>query len=116
MLAGASGCAFSRGDLGVPFSENDLSAINKGQTTQAQVVALLGAPDSIQDINHQEVFHYYRYVMKHGTVLVFSRVNVASDDLYVFFTQDGIVDQVLISHRTDQVKFQFWPFGRTAGE
>lgn len=115
-VVAANGCAFSRGDLGVPLSDNNVSAIKKGQTTEAQVVALLGAPDSIQEINHREVFHYYRYTMKHGTILVFSRVNVASDDLYVFFNQDEIVEQVLLGNRTNKLEFQFWPFGQTAGE
>ena len=112
----ASGCAFSRGDLGVPLNDKDVSAIKKGQTTEAQVVALLGAPDGIQEINHREVFHYYRYSLKHGTILVFSRVNIDSDDLYVFFDQDGVVEQVLLGNRTKDLKFQFWPFGHTAGE
>jgi outer membrane protein assembly factor BamE (lipoprotein component of BamABCDE complex) len=106
-----SACAFSRGDLGTTFTDSDISAIKKGHTTQEQVVALLGAPDSIKEINHQEVFHYFRYTLKHGTVLVFSRVNVASDDLYVFFDKEGVVDQVLVGKGTDKLKFQYWPFG-----
>ncbi len=110
-VAGASGCAFSRGDLGAPFNQKDLSAIKKGQTTEAQVVTLLGAPDSIEQIDHQEVFHYYRYVLKHATVLVFTRVNIGSADLYVFFDRDGVVKQVLAGDKTKDVKFQFWPFG-----
>jgi outer membrane protein assembly factor BamE (lipoprotein component of BamABCDE complex) len=116
LLPATSGCAFSRGDLGVPLNDNGISAIKKGQTTQAQVVALLGAPDSIQEIGHKEVFHYYRYALKHGTVLVFSRVNIASDDLYVFFDQDNVVQQVLFGNQTQNLKFQFWPFGHTTGE
>jgi hypothetical protein len=112
----ASGCAFSRGDLGVPLTNSDVSAIKKGQTTEAEVVALLGAPNSVQEINHKEVFHHYRYTLKHGTVLVFSRANIASDDLYVFFDQDDVVEQVLLSDRTAKLKFQFWPFGHTAGD
>jgi outer membrane protein assembly factor BamE (lipoprotein component of BamABCDE complex) len=114
MMIGGSGCAFTRGDLGggAAFTSSNISAIQKGKTTEAQVVALLGAPNSIQSIDHQEVFHYYRYVLKHSTVLVFSRVNIASDDLYVFFDDDGIVNQVLVGNHTNQLKFQFWPFGR----
>jgi outer membrane protein assembly factor BamE (lipoprotein component of BamABCDE complex) len=113
---GTSGCAFSRGDLGTPLDPNRTSDIKKGRTTEAQVIALLGAPDSIQEINHQEVFHYYRYMLKHGTVLVFSRVNIASDDLYIFFDQDGVVQQVVYGDRTNNLKFQFWPFGHTEGD
>jgi outer membrane protein assembly factor BamE (lipoprotein component of BamABCDE complex) len=110
-MVGASGCAFSRGDLGTQFKDNAVSSIKKGRTTAAQVVALLGAPDSIKEINHQEVFHYYRYTVKHATFLVFTRVNIASDDLYVFFDQEGVVDQVMFGNRTNKLKFQSWPFG-----
>ncbi len=110
-LAGIAGCAFSRGDLGTPFNDNDVSAIKKGKTTIEQVVQLLGAPDNIRQINGEEVFHYYRYTLKHGTVLVFSRVNIASDDLYVFFNKEGVVDEVLYGKGTDKLKFQYWPFG-----
>lgn len=106
-----SGCAFSRGDLGVPFSANDLASIQDGRTNEAQVVELLGAPDSIKEIGQHQVFHYYRYTLKHATVLVFTRVNIASDDLYIFFDQDGVVTQVLAGNQTNNLKFQFWPFG-----
>jgi hypothetical protein len=65
---GAEGCAFSRGDLGAPLDATRISDIKNGRTTEAQVVAMLGAPDRIQEINKRQVFHYYRYAMKHGTV------------------------------------------------
>jgi SmpA / OmlA family len=115
-MVGADGCAFSRGDLGAPLDINRVSDIKNGRTTEAQVIALLGAPDRIQEINHRQVFHYYRYTMKHGTVLVFSRVNIASDDLYVFFNQDGVVEQVVYGDRTKNLEFQFWPFGHKEGD
>jgi outer membrane protein assembly factor BamE (lipoprotein component of BamABCDE complex) len=115
-MLGVESCAFSRGDLGAPLSASRISDIKSGRTTQAQVVAMLGAPDRIQEINKRQVFHYYRYAMKHGTVLVFSRVNIASDDLYVFFDQNGVVEQVVYGNRTNNLKFQFWPFGHTEGD
>lgn len=115
-MLGLEGCAFSRGDLGAPLDASRVSDIKNGRTTEAQVIALLGAPDRIQEINKRQVFHYYRYAMKHGTVLVFSRVNIASDDLYVFFDQNGVVEQVVYGNRTNNLKFQFWPFGHTEGD
>src|SRR5690348_4954901 len=42
---GAEGCAFSRGDLGAPLDAARISDIKEGRTTEAQVIALLGAPD-----------------------------------------------------------------------
>jgi len=112
---GTSGCAFSRGDLGTPLNDNDVSRIQKGVDTEKSVVALLGPPDSVQEINDRDVFHYYRYAMKHGTFLVFSRINVASDNLYVFFNEEEVVQQVLFGRQTNNLKFQFWPFGGTEG-
>ena len=116
VFAGLSGCAFSRGNFESPLNEPDISQIKKGQTNEAEVVSILGSPESIDQVNHRPVFHYYHYGLKHGTILVFSRVNVASDDVYVFFDQDGVVTQVLQGNRTKDLKFQFWPFGNTAGE
>jgi hypothetical protein len=110
-LVGASGCAVSRGDLGMSFNGADISAIRNGITTQTEVVRLLGAPDNVIQLGDREVFHYYHYTLKHATFLVFSRVNIASDELYVFFDRRGIVDQVLFGPRTDKLEFQFWPFG-----
>jgi hypothetical protein len=49
-LVEASGCAVSRGDLGMSFNEKDISAIKKGSATQANVVRLLGAPDNVSSV------------------------------------------------------------------
>ena len=106
-----AGCAFSRGELGTPIKAEDLAQVQRGQMSEAQVVALLGPPDEIRPLGRREHFHYYRYVLKHATVIVFSRANIASDELYVLFNEHGVVDQVIAGNRTDQIKFQFWPFG-----
>ncbi len=110
-LIAIGGCAVSRGDLGEKLPASALAQIRDGQTTTAQVIALLGAPASVQQIGDATVFHYYHYGLKHGTFLVFSRVNIASDDAYIFFGRDGVVRQVLAGNRTDRLRFQFWPFG-----
>jgi outer membrane protein assembly factor BamE (lipoprotein component of BamABCDE complex) len=106
-----AGCAFSRGELGTAIKAEDIAQIQKGRTTEAQVVALLGAPDDIRQLGKREFFHYYRYVLKHATVFVFSRANIAGDEVYVLFDEHGVVDQVIAGSRSDQLKFQFWPFG-----
>jgi outer membrane protein assembly factor BamE (lipoprotein component of BamABCDE complex) len=105
------GCAVSRGDLGDELAQTTLSGITPGQTTRTQVITLLGAPASVQQVGDQTVFHYYHYALKHATFLVFSRVNIASDDAYIFFDRDGVVRQAFAGNRTKALKFQFWPFG-----
>ena len=111
VLAGTAGCAVTRGDLGAPFKDADISAVQQGRSTRLDVVRLLGAPDNVIQLGDREVFHYYRYTLKHATFLVFSRINISSDELYVFFDRRGLVDYVLFSEPTRSLEFQFWPFG-----
>lgn len=107
-----SACAFTRGDLDLPFSQASISTLKRGQSTEMDVVRALGAPDSIIRLGGGRfAFHYYHYALKHATLLVFSRVNVASDQLYVFFDPQGVVDRVLYGNKTQKLRFQFWPFG-----
>lgn len=112
IAAGAlGGCAFTRGDLEAPFTQAQIAGIKPGQSTEAEVVRVVGAPDEIIRVGGGRViFHYYHYAMKHATLLFFSRVNIASDQLYVFFDAQGVVERVLSGNRTGALKFQFWPF------
>lgn len=111
LLSSPVGCAFVRANYGDQFNLADVEAIQKGVSTRADVTARLGAPDRIVAVNGQEVYQYYRYDLKSGTILFFSRTNVKSDDLYVMFDPNGVVNEVVFGKRTDGLEFQFWPFG-----
>jgi outer membrane protein assembly factor BamE (lipoprotein component of BamABCDE complex) len=110
-----TGCSFSRGTIGDEFMNDNIAAVKKGASTRADVVTALGAPDRIMQAGGQEIFQYYRYDLKAGSLFLalvnFSRFNIKSDDLYVFFNRDGVVDDLVYGRRTDRLKFQFWPFG-----
>lgn len=109
------GCAFSRGTLGDDIRSESVVAIKKGTTTKAEMLSLLGAPDRLLQVNGRDVFQYYRYDAKVGSLLLilinFSRVSVKSDDLFVVLNREGIVEDVILSKRTDGLEFRFWPFG-----
>jgi outer membrane protein assembly factor BamE (lipoprotein component of BamABCDE complex) len=109
------GCALSRGTLGDEISSDAVAAIKKGETTKAEVLTLLGAPDRLLQMNGRDVFQYYRYDAKVGSLLLivinFSRVSMKSDDLFVIINREGIVEEVISSRRTDGLEFRFWPFG-----
>jgi outer membrane protein assembly factor BamE (lipoprotein component of BamABCDE complex) len=109
------GCAFNRGTLGDDIHAETVAAIKKGTTTKAEVLTLLGAPDRLLQMNGRDVFHYYRYDAKVGSLLLivvnFSRFSIKSDDLFVILTAEGIVEDVISSKRTDGLEFRFWPFG-----
>jgi hypothetical protein len=109
------GCAFSRGTLGDGFQSDAVATIQKGITTKEEVVHLLGAPDRLLPLNGRDVFQYYRYDAKAGSLLLlilnFTRLSVKSDDLFVILNRDGIVEDVISSKRTEGMEFRFWPFG-----
>ncbi|HKE62158.1 MAG TPA: hypothetical protein VKB33_06780 [Nitrospira sp.] len=111
----ATGCAFSRGTLGDDIKTDAVGSIKKGTTTKTEVITLLGAPDRILQVNGRDLFQYYRYDAKAGSLLLilinFSRLSIKSDDLFVMIDQHGIVEDVISSRRTENLEFRFWPFG-----
>ena len=64
------GCAFSRGTLGDDIKTEAIGEIKKGVTTKAEVLALLGAPDRVLPLNGRDVYQYYRYDAKAGSLLL----------------------------------------------
>ncbi len=104
------GCAFIRGNYGEELGQGDITTIQKGISTRADVAAVLGAPDRIVEANSREIFHYYHYDIKSGSVLIFSRTNIKSDDTFVIFNGAGIVEEVVAGKRKGPLEFQFWPF------
>jgi outer membrane protein assembly factor BamE (lipoprotein component of BamABCDE complex) len=110
------GCVLGRARVGTPISEEGVKEIEKGVSSKEVVVRLLGAPDSITVGNDKEIFHYVYYDAKSPSLLlmlvnIFS-VNVKSDNLYVFFNKEDIVQDIIYGKRTDGVEFTLRPWGR----
>lgn len=105
------GCAFVRGTYGEEVNSMDLSSIKKGTSTRVEVATLLGAPERIVEVNGHEIFQYYRFDMKSGLLLFFSRTNVISEDVFVFFDGNGIVQDIVVGKKKPAPDMQFWPFG-----
>ena len=114
MILALNACAFSRGTLGDELKAETITLIKKGTTTRSEVLALLGAPDRLLQLNGRDLFQYYRYDAKVGSLLLilvnFSRVSVKSDDLFVIINREGTVEEVITSRRTEGLEFRFWPF------
>lgn len=115
VLIVTQGCVVTRGTLGEPLRDESIAQIKKGASTTSEVVALLGAPERIVRGNDREIFHYYYYDGKSPALLLLIlnlvRMEVKSDNLYVFFGRNGLVEEVLYSKRTPNVEFKLWPFG-----
>lgn len=109
------GCVVTRGTLGEPLRDESIAQIKKGLSTMSEVVALLGTPERVVRGNDREIFHYYYYDGKSPALLLLVlnlvRMEVKSDNLYVFFGRNGLVEEVLYSKRTPNVEFKLWPFG-----
>ncbi len=109
------GCVVTRGTLGEPLRDESIAQIKKGVSTTSDVVALMGAPERIVRGNDREIFQYYYYDGKSPALLLLVlnliRMEVKSDNLYVFFGRNGLVEEVLYSKRTPNVEFKLWPFG-----
>ncbi len=114
-LALLQGCVVTRGTVGEPIQEEAISAIKKGKTTMAEVVSSIGAPDRIVRGNGREIFHYYYYDGKSPAMMLillnFIRMDIKSDNLYVFFNREGIAEEVVYGKRTGRTQFRLWPFG-----
>jgi hypothetical protein len=115
MILTLNACAFSRGTLGDELKTDAINSIKKGTTTRAEVLSQLGAPDRMLQLNGRDLFQYYRYDAKAGSLLLivlnFSRISVKSDDLFVLINREGTVEEVIASNRTEGLEFRFWPFG-----
>ncbi|MFO0774980.1 MAG: hypothetical protein U0172_09980 [Nitrospiraceae bacterium] len=115
LLLATTACAFGRGSLGEDISPEAVRLIQKGTTTKDEVLKLLGAPDRIVPLNGRDLFQYYRYDAKAGSLLLilvnFSRIGIKSDDVFVVLNREGIVEDVIASKRTEDLSFRFWPFG-----
>lgn len=115
MILTLNACAFSRGTLGDELKTDAINSIKKGTTTRAEVLSQLGAPDRMLQLNGRDLFQYYRYDAKAGSLLLilvnFSRISVKSDDLFVLINREGTVEEVIASKRTEGLEFRFWPFG-----
>jgi hypothetical protein len=105
-----AGCAFIRGNDGEELGQGDIATIQKGISTRADVAAVLGAPDRIIEANGREIFHYFHFDVKSGSVLIFSRTNIKSDDTFVILNGAGVVEEVISGKRKGPLEFQFWPF------
>lgn len=70
LLLAVSACAFNRGTLGDDIKPDVVNSIKKSTTTKTEVLALLGAPDRILQVNGRDVFQYYRYDAKAGSLLL----------------------------------------------
>ena len=106
-------CVVVRGRVGNPIEVSQIHQIEKGTSKKELVVELLGAPDRIIVGNGKEIYHYYYYDGKSPGLILLAfnlvTLNVKSDNLYVFFDQHGIVQDIVYGNRTHRLGFTLDP-------
>lgn len=122
---GLTGCNVARITLNTPLTHEDVSFIVPGQTTSAQVMSKLGAPDVLTE-SVTGVVMIYRFVdMKYSRLnfgwlfkfwspvdpdLIVSRTGFGTDALEVLYDTKGIVRQHTFHRHLDAPRFNPYPF------
>ncbi len=97
-----SGCVSTESQAGVENNwQNQIDSFIPRETTQADVLELLGPPSQIIALHGREVFYYLKEVAKRkGTILiVYNKLDetVHYERAVFFFDEDGLLEQFSIS-------------------
>ena len=120
LLASASlGCVLSQTTDGTSLSDDQIAVIQPGSSTRSDVVRVLGAPDEIvysnlaHDPLFERAFQYKRTRRKTAffslVLLSGSRADSNVDNVYVFFDDEGVVEDVAVRLDMDRPRFD-WPW------
>jgi outer membrane protein assembly factor BamE (lipoprotein component of BamABCDE complex) len=120
LIASASlGCVLSQSTDGTSISDEQISVIQPGTSTRADVVRVLGAPEKIiySNLEHdplfERAFQYKRTRRKSTffTLILFSgaRSDTNVDNIFVFFDDAGVVEDIAYRLDMDRPRFA-WPW------
>ena len=101
-----TGCVLAQTTDGTKIQDADVDGIVVGQSTRADVVRMLGAPDEIiySNLEHDPLFeraYRFRRTKRRTTfftIIIFSaaRTDKNEDNVIVFFDDDGVVEDVAV--------------------
>lgn len=122
---GLTGCNAARITLNTPLTQEDVAFIIPGQTTSAQIIGKLGAPDALTESVTGVVATYRFLDMTYSRVnfgwlfkywspadpdLIISRTGFGTDALEVMYDTKGIVTQHTFHRHLDAPRFNPYPF------
>ncbi len=112
-LVSMSGCFSSGEQKGVlnKWRDPNLPAIEKGQTTQSEILEIFGPPSQIINLGDQSVFYYVleKARGRGAFLLVFNwkEKDVSYDRAIFFFDSDGVLTDYAYSK--EQVEYESKP-------
>lgn len=108
-VALAGGCFVSRAHRNEPVSPQALAGLEPGRSTAADVVALLGAPAEVVELDRRSAYRYeYTHSKRAGfSIIVFTMINedTHSDRAWVFFDEDGVLTHVGTTLAADRARW-----------
>jgi len=113
------GCVLSQATDGTSLSDEQISGIEPGTSTRADVTRVLGAPDKIiySNLAHDPLFERaFQYKRKRRKSTFFtlillsgSRSDTNVDNVIVFFDDQGVVEDIGVRLDMDAPRFA-WPW------
>lgn len=90
-----SACFLSRNTVNVPLHADKAAALVPGSSTQADVLATLGAPNEVVQLGFRSAWRYDHTIEKRAglSLLVVTLLNsdVQQDRIWMFFDEQGVL-------------------------
>lgn len=127
-MISVTGCGlmtWSRLSLNDPIKPDDVAFIVAGQTTFAQVVAQLGAPDQLTGVKDGAVARYQfrdakyfrinlgwplRFFLPENPDFVLANTGLGADIFQVTFDRGWVVQQHAFAKHQEAARYRLWPF------
>jgi len=99
-----SGCTIKQSQLGVEnkWRDSAFAPFEKGQTTQSDVMRVLGPPSQVIALHDQTLFYYLREQFKSRAMWLIlynsTREQTTYDRAIFFFNQDGVLKDFALSN------------------
>lgn len=121
VVGGPVGCSFRRVVVNDPITPADIAFMVCDQTTRAEVVSRLGAPQEITAAFDRDIFRYRYSVQKTFRIsfgqltrgffpVTISRGGTGLDVFEVQFDANGRVQEFSFKLRAEEARFNPWPF------
>jgi hypothetical protein len=102
-------CVFSRTQANLPLDTASIGSLVPGQTTAAEVVELLGAPDEVVQLGRRSAYRYehgqQKFTVLFLVVLSFVNRDSQSDRSWVFFDENDVLTHVGTSLEADSAEY-----------
>jgi len=113
------GCFFNRTHINQPLDPQAIAQLTPGQTTAAEVVELLGAPNEVVQLGRKSAYRYQHDNQKiEGLwviVLFLANRDKQADRAWVFFDENDVLTHVGATLDADKAEYRM-PWSNIDGE